>query len=88
MRCLPHRVVLVVLCAGACTTPAVQSSTAKDTTPASAAKAQASTWREMTWSEYYTSVMQDAYRRGATVIWIDPPQVHKVTRPTPVSAER
>jgi hypothetical protein len=37
-------------------------------------------WREMTWSEYYTSVMQNAERRGGIVIWINPPQVRTVDR--------
>jgi hypothetical protein len=34
----------------------------------------------MTWSEYYTSVMQNAERRGGIVIWINPPQVRTVDR--------
>jgi hypothetical protein len=50
--------------------------------------AGASMWREMTWSEYYDSVMKNAKRRGASVIWINPPEVRTVERtkqPTPTS---
>jgi hypothetical protein len=28
----------------------------------------------VTWREYYTGVMDDAFRRNSTVIWINPPK--------------
>jgi len=28
----------------------------------------------VTWREYYTSVMDEAFRRNSSVIWINPPQ--------------
>jgi hypothetical protein len=28
----------------------------------------------MTWREYYTSVMNEAFRRNSAVIWINPPK--------------
>jgi hypothetical protein len=28
----------------------------------------------VTWREYYTSVMDEAFRRNSTVIWINPPR--------------
>ena len=77
----PHRVVLMSLfwvCA--CATPSAQSKAAQDTTPAQAAEPTHSQWREMTWPEYYDSVMRNAMKRGATVVWINPPEVRKVER--------
>jgi hypothetical protein len=52
-----------------------------DTTPTAD-----SGWREMTWTEYYTSVMRDAKRRRAIVIWINSPEVHPVEKTTPASS--
>jgi hypothetical protein len=81
-------VLLNLLLACGCVTPAAQSknavstahghSAAQDTTPTASADATHPEWREMTWSEYYSSVMQNARRRGATVIWVNPPDVHTV----------
>ena len=62
----------------ACATPAVASKAAQDTTPTQSAKPATSRWREMTWPEYYDSVMRNAWKRGATVVWINPPEVRKV----------
>jgi hypothetical protein len=75
-------VLLNLLLAWGCATPAAQSKNAVSTAHAGSA-AQDTThpeWREMTWSEYYSSVMQNARRRGATVIWVNPPDVHTVDR--------
>jgi hypothetical protein len=85
------RVVLVsLLWECACVTSAAHSkqaastahggSAAQDTTPTPPAEATAAPWREMTWSEYYASVMRNAERRGAMVIWINPPEVRTVDR--------
>ena len=40
-----------------------------------------SRWREMTWAEYYNAVMENARRRGAMVVWINPPPVREVQAP-------
>ena len=32
-------------------------------------------FREMTWHEYYSQVSERAWRSGATVIWVNPPNV-------------
>jgi hypothetical protein len=40
----------------------------------------------MTWSEYYTSVMDEAFRRNGTVIWINPPRpIHSMVGRDPVT---
>ena len=65
--------------------------TAQSTTPVANAGAPAasacdpaaqalSRWREMTWPEYYMDVESRAWRRGAVVIWIEPPRVGKAPR--------
>ena len=87
----PTRVVLLTLLGVcACATPAGQSkkaasiahggSAAQDTTPTESAEKTVPVWREMTWPEYYDSVMRNARKRGATVVWINPPEVRKVDR--------
>lgn len=91
------RVVLVsLLWACACVTPAAQSkkavavgpsaSAAQDTTRAASNEAVTSPWREMTWAEYYSSVMRNVTRRGGTVIWINPPEVREVEATTAAPA--
>jgi hypothetical protein len=37
-------------------------------------------WREMTLAEYYAEVEYQAWRHGATVIWVDSPPVTTVPR--------
>lgn len=89
MRWRPKRVVLLsLLWACACVTTATQSkeavstahggSAAQDTTARAPTEASASVWREMTWAEYYSSVVRNARRRHAIVIWINPPEVRPV----------
>ena len=47
----------------------------------------ASRYREMTWNEYYGRVKENAWRRGASVIWLHPPRVRKaVALSTPTTA--
>jgi hypothetical protein len=54
--------------------------------PACTPLAQASSaWREMTWPEYYIDVETRAWRRGARVIWIDPPPVTKAPKVDPAA---
>ena len=61
------------------TTPVASASAPAD--PACAPAAQAlSRWREMTWPEYYMDVESRAWRRGAVVIWIEPPRVSKAPK--------
>jgi hypothetical protein len=33
--------------------------------------------RELTWGQYYAGVRERAFRRGAMVVWVNPPQVRK-----------
>jgi hypothetical protein len=35
-------------------------------------------YRELTWNEYYAGIVQEASRKGAMVVWVNPPSV--VTR--------
>ena len=37
-----------------------------------------SRYREMTWNEYYARVRERAWRKGALVVWLNPPRVRKV----------
>jgi hypothetical protein len=37
-------------------------------------------WREMTWPEYYNDLREKAWRRGAAIVWINPPDVRKVQK--------
>jgi hypothetical protein len=71
-------VVVCVLLASACA--------ARDARPEHSGKVEAQAgesstvrprYREMTWPEYYTDVMDRAWRNGATVVWVSPPQVRK-----------
>jgi hypothetical protein len=39
-----------------------------------------SAWREMTWDEYYAQVMRDARRHGAMIIWVNMPELRRVSR--------
>lgn len=39
--------------------------------------------RELTWAEYYAGITQEASRRGAMVVWVNPPSV--VTRASPAT---
>jgi hypothetical protein len=56
---------------------------ARDARPAQSAEDTVviSRYREMTWAEYYSDVMEKAWKRGATVVWISPPNVRKAKRP-------
>jgi hypothetical protein len=51
---------------------------AKAPTSACIANARAQRFREMTWNEYYNEVRERAWRSGATVIWLNPPNVRVV----------
>lgn len=51
------------------------------------AGAQARQYRELTWNEYYAGIVQEASRKGAMVVWVNPPSV--VTRAsTPTHQDR
>jgi len=43
--------------------------------PAERTPEEESRWREMTWAEYYSDVMERARKRGVMVVWINPPPV-------------
>jgi hypothetical protein len=70
--------VLVLL--GACAARAARPEHPKPSDGAPAAS-QATHYREMTWAEYYTDVMERASKRGVTVVWVNPPPVRPPDRP-------
>jgi hypothetical protein len=76
---------LLAACAGGGARPAQSSqpaavSAALDSGPCPQAESVQSRWREMTWAEYYLDVESSAWRRGARVIWVEPPRVTRVAR--------
>ena len=87
----PHRIVrLSVLCACACATSGAQSTkdltitprndATQDATATASTEATAPVWREMTWSEYHESVMRNARKRVAIVIWVNGPELRSAPR--------
>ena len=66
-----------VASAGGAASAGPSTPAAADCTPAAQALSR---WREMTWPEYYMDVESRAWRRGAVVIWIEPPRVSKAPR--------
>ncbi|HKU38988.1 MAG TPA: hypothetical protein VJR89_12595 [Polyangiales bacterium] len=87
MRCSPHRTVrivrLSVLCVCACATSGIQSNKQVTSAPRNDAATTTPEWREMTWSEYHDSVMRNARKRGAMVIWVNGPELRTVPRNEP-----
>jgi hypothetical protein len=74
---------LLLLALGTCWTacagrgPAAQHAPSAPDAPASCvASTHSGHKRGMTWSEYYTDVVERAQRNRATIIWINPPAVH------------
>jgi hypothetical protein len=67
-------VLLVSACAARSARPERATSAATPTGEQAQQSAE-STWREMTWAEYYSDVMERASRRGVTVVWVNPPPV-------------
>jgi hypothetical protein len=53
---------------------------------ACAPKVAGSRFREMTWSEYYARVKENAWRHSAMVIWVHPPRVHAAARSATATA--
>jgi hypothetical protein len=76
---------LLVSCllGGCCTSHSVRpaaSSRAALATACSAEQRKGPRWRQMTLAEYYAEVEYQAWRHGATVIWVDSPPVTTVPR--------
>jgi hypothetical protein len=75
-----------LLLLGACAARAARPEHAKPADGARAAS-QATRYREMTWAEYYTDVMERASKRGVTVVWVNPPPVRPADRPAAEKSE-
>ena len=66
-----------VLCCALASACAARSKPAYPDANADAELAATQRDRELTWGQYYAGVREHAFRRGAMVIWVNPPQVRK-----------